>query len=339
MRLNREDLLKELESVLPGLSAREIIEQSSCFVFKDGRVCTYNDEVACSQKSLLTNEVEGAVQALPLIAILRKLPEEEIEVTARDDELYIKGKSHRRAGIRMEQEVLLPIKTVDIPKKWKNLPEDFSDAIHLVQSCASSNERNFVMTCIHIHPDWVEACDNYQAARFKIKTDISKPILIRKTSLECIVDLGMTKFSKTKNWVHFKNPSGLVLSCRIWTDDFPLIAKLLKTKGKSITLPKGLKEAAEKAEVFSAENAEDNRVIVYLQPNKIKIIGQGVSGWFSEIKKIKYKGKSLKFTITPKLLIELVQRHNECSITSKRLRVKSGKFSYVTALGEVSKDE
>ena len=130
MKVNREELLKQLESVLPGLSTREIIEQSSCFIFKNKTVSTFNDEIACLQKSLL--KIEGAVQAMPLISILRKLQEEELEIDTNDKntQLLIKGK-RRRVGVRMEQDIVLPVEAVDKPKKWKELPANFADAIAL----------------------------------------------------------------------------------------------------------------------------------------------------------------------------------------------------------------
>ena len=78
LKINREELLQQLESVVPGLSVKEIIEQSKCFVFKDKKVMTYNDEVACTQDSCL--DIEGAVEAMPLISLLRKLKEEEIDL-------------------------------------------------------------------------------------------------------------------------------------------------------------------------------------------------------------------------------------------------------------------
>ena len=46
MKINRKDLIKVLKKVQPGLASQEIIEQSGAFVFTDGRVFTYNDEIA-----------------------------------------------------------------------------------------------------------------------------------------------------------------------------------------------------------------------------------------------------------------------------------------------------
>lgn len=339
MRINREEFLKQLESVSPGLSAKEVIEQSSCLIFIDGTVNTYNDEIACSQKSLL--KIEGAVPAMPFISVLRKLKEDELDIDVNDSgsQILIKAKA-KRSGINMEQDILLPIEAVDKPKKWKELPDNFADAISIVQPCAGSNDAEFAMTCVHITSKWIEACDYHQVSRFRIKTDVDKPILIRKESLKHIISLDMIKFSETKHWIHFRNSDDLVLSCRHWVAEYPSddLSKVLQMKGESLVLPKGLKEAVEKAEIFSAENAENNNVIINLKKGKFKITGKGASGWFTEIKKSKYDGKSLRFTIPPKLLVELVQHYNDCEVSENRLKVSGDKFVYVTVLGKVDED-
>lgn len=347
MKINREELLKQLESVLPGLSTKEIIEQSSCFIFKKETVHTFNDEIACSQKTLL--KIEGAVQAMPLISILRKLKGEEIDIETNEEntQLLIRNKKTReRIGIHMESDITLPVDAVEEPKKWKTLSSNFADAVAIVQPCAGSNEAEFMMTCIHIAPEWIEACDNHQVSRYKIKTDIVKSTLVRKESLKHIISLDMTKFSETKNWIHFKNSTGLILSCRHFVaggeeEGYPSndITKILKVKGVSFVLPKGLKETVEKAEIFSSENVESNDIIVNLKAGKFKITGRGASGWYVKPKKTKYDGKPLQFTIPPKLLLELVQQHNECIISAEHLKVTGSHFEYVTALGMVEEKE
>ncbi len=340
MKINREELLKRLESVLPGLSTREIIEQSSCFIFKDGRVITYNDEIACSQKSLL--DIEGAVQAMPLISILHKLKEEIIDISVSkpdQEELLIRGK-RKQAGIRMEADIQLPIESIEKPGKWKRLVGDFSEAISMVQQCAGKDVAQFViMTHIHITPKWIEASDNYQASRYKIETGIEKPTLVRRDSLKHIISLDMSKFSETENWIHFKNTTGLILSCRRYMEDYPKLSKILKVEGKKVVLPKGLRDAIERAEIFSVEDAEDNQIIVHIQKGKIKIEGRGVSGWFTEIKKIKYIGRPLSFSVSPELLKELIQKTTICIISESCLKIEIGKFTYVAVLDKVKKEK
>ncbi len=337
MRIDRVKLLDQLESVSSGISTREIIEQSSCIVFKDGKMITFNDEIACTQKSCL--DIEGAVYAVPFISILRKLKEDVLDITPGDlhQELIIRGK-RKQAGIRMENDILLPLDSVEQPKKWKKLPDDFADAISIIQNCTGKDETRFSLTCIHLHPKWIEACDGYQASRYKIKIGVEKSTLVRKESIKNIISLSMTKFSETKKWIHFKNSSGLVLSCRRWVEDYPKLSKLLKVKGIPTKFPKGLIEAIEKAGVFSLEDNEDNQVSIELKPNKLRITGKGASGYYQETKNIKYKGKPLLFRIATELFIDLIRHHNSCEITPNRLKIATGKYSYVTVL-QVPPDE
>ncbi len=99
-------------------------------------------------------------------------------------------------------------------------------------------------------------------------------------------------------------------------------------------LPKGLGEAAETAQIFSAENADRNNDLIDLKPGRLTIKGQGTSGWYSESKKIaSYDGERLRFLIAPKLLIDLTNKHHECEINENILRINGGNFIYVTCLG------
>lgn len=341
MRVNREELLNNLEAVQPGLSKREIVEQSSCFVFQNGRVMTFNDEIACSHESSVN--LTGAVQAEPLLAILRKLGEEEIDITPGEGELRYSGK-RREGGVRMEDEVILPIENVEIPKKWRKLPREFSEGVSLVEKCAGKDESAFSVTCVHIYPEWVEAYDNLQVARYHMRTGVKEPILVRRNSIKHIHALDMTEIAETEAWLHFRNPAGLVLSCRRYTKNeldpgsMLDVSAILDFKGEPTILPKGLADAAEKAEIFSAENSDGNLVKVELRAGKLRITGRGVSGWYREMKSVHYDGRALSFLIDPKLLVEITSRHNECQITKTRLKVDSSKFVYVSCLGD-EKDE
>jgi DNA polymerase III sliding clamp (beta) subunit (PCNA family) len=342
-RVNRADFLQQLETVQPGISPRGLIQQSDSFVFQGGYVITYNDEVSCRAKSPLPKDLVGAVNERPLMAILGKLAEDEIDVEVSDGELVITGKK-RRAGIRMDATIELPIDKLETPEDWKPLHEDFTDALNIVQECAGTDASHFALTCVHLHPKFVEACDNYQLTRYKIKTGVAEPTLVKRDSIKHVVSLDMTELSETPNWIHFRNQTGLILSCRRYMESYPDISKMLQVgEGHPATLPKGLAEAAERAQIFSAENGEDDEVFVELVPGKLRIKGQGTSGWYQEVKRLAYDGDSMSFFVSPKLLIELTKRHNECTVSSDRLMVNGGKFTYVTVLGrdeeELKQDE
>lgn len=335
MRVSRAEFLHVLESVQPGLTTRDVMEQSSCFAFLGKEVATYNDEISCRRKSPI--KIEGAVQATPLLSVLRKMTEEEIELEVTGEEFIVKGK-RRRAGIRMEKDVMLALKNVEDPGEWRKCHSDLSEALHIVQQCAGTKierEEGFAMTCVHITPKYVEACDNLQAVRYKVKTRIAEDTIVRAASIRQVTSFDMTELSETDAWLHFRNPAGLMFSCRRYVGEeasYEDLGTILSVSGDKLVLPKGLAEAADKAAIFSAENVEDNEVLVELSPGKLRIKGEGTSGWFSETKKLKYKGRSLAFRIPPGLLQELTKRHNECEVTEKALKVDGGKFIYCTSL-------
>ena len=337
MRINRHDLLQSLESVQPGLTTRDVVEQSSCFVFKDGEVFTFNDEVACRKPCSL--DIEAAVPALPLLNMLRRLPEDELDIELLDSEIIIEGK-RRKSGIRIQLDIAdHHNEKMEKGENWKKLHAEFSDAIYVAQQCVGKDESQYTTTCVHIHPKWIESCDNTQAIRYHLKTRVEEPILIRGSSIKHIVSLDMVEFAETETWIHFRNPSGLVLSCRRDVQDFGDNTDLFEMDGNPLTLPKGLGDAAAKAEVFSAENADENEVTVDIRPGRIRVRSQGTSGWYSESKKLaSYKGDPLQFNVPPSLLIELVKKYNDCEVSQDKLKVVVGNFTYVVALGDADKN-
>lgn len=331
MRVNREQLLKSLAMVEPGIASKELIEQSSCFCFRNKTVVTFNDEIAATADCPL--EIEGAVPAKPLLALLQKLAEPELDIATKDGELIVMGKG-RRSGIRMEPQVLLPIDSVAMPEanSWKPLHGDFCEAIETVVQCTSSDESVFNLTCVHISPDFVEACDNYQHSRYPVPTGVDASRLVRGQSARHIVGLGMTHMATTDAWFHFRNPSGLVLSCRRWAEEYPDFDQIVDFAGTKTTLPGSLPEALAKAEIFSGENASGNLVQVELKPGKLRIKGVGALGWYEERAAIQYDGEDLCFLIAPKLLASLVAKSAECEVAEGKLKIASGKFTYVACL-------
>lgn len=338
MRINREDLLSALIAVAPGLAKREFIEQSTCYVFGDGVVQTFNDEIACTYPCRL--DVRGAVSAAPLQTLLGKLQDDDIEVREADGQFQIKGGSKRwRTGVRMEVEVTLPLDNVEQPKEWHKLHEDFCDAVKLVHGCAAKRDSNFCLTCVHIHPEHIEACDNMQAARWSLDTGVSDDKLIKRETIATIIDLEMTEIAETQSWVHFRNAAGLILSCRRHFDEeYPSIGHLLVKRGEGapVTLPGGLAEMLDKAEVFSSEAGANNRVMVRLKAGRLQVKGEGVNGWYEEVKQVAYDGDPLVFLIGPQYLNEIARMNNECEIVEGKLALDTGKFRYITCTGDLS---
>ncbi len=272
MKVEREKMLAALAAVTPGLATKEVVEQSSCFVFTNNRIITFNDEISCSVDSPLEG-VEGAVKATPLFQLLNKMSEETLDIFPQDSELRVHG-ARRRSGVRMEAEVELPVDAIDLPEKWRKLPEEFLNAARIVSRCAGADDSEFCLTCIHIHSDFVEACDDIQAARYPLAIKLQQPIIIRRDALKHTFGMDMVAYGETEDWFHLRNKAGMIVSCRRYVEEYPDLDQtgIFKPGKGKIKLPQGLVSAAEKAAVFSSENVEMNNVIIDLRTGKLKII-------------------------------------------------------------------
>ncbi len=337
MKLKREKLLAELESVVPGLSQKAVLEQSECFVFSDGKVSTFNDEVFCSAVTCL--DVSGAVRAKPLLDLLGKLPDDGIDVAAADGELLVKAK-RKKAGIAMESEVLLPVGSVEEPEEWRDVPEGFAEAVGIVSHCAGKDESQFVQTCVHLHPDYLEATDDLQIIRYPMETGLLVPTLVRHASVRHVVGMGAVEVAETDNWLFFRSADGLLLGLRRWMEKFHDIGQYFGVKGTRVVLPQGLDEASERARVFSGDSdVDEDLVTVMLRSDKVRIEGRGMGGWFREVLSAKYGGEPMAFAISPFMLKELMGRSNECRVSEGFLRVDGGKYEVVYALEPTGGDD
>lgn len=331
--VSREDLLKSLEGVEPGLSKKAIVEQSDCFVLGGGRVTCFNDEVYTTGPCPLNGDVAGAVPAQKFLEILRKLTQEELEVEAGDGKIIFKGKGRERFTVRVESEVALPVDEVEKPEKYAPLHPDFCEAVAAVGQCASRDQSQFQLTCINLHPKWVEAMDDMQLARWRLDTGLAKPVLVRQSSARHLRHLGMTEFAEGQGWLHFRTKkNGLRLSCRHYTDEFPDLNQILsklKGTGTAAQLPPGLAEAADKASVFSSENPDANLVRIILRPGRVRIKGEGLSGEYMRPLKCRYDGPDAEFLMPPLILQEICKKHPEVTIGEGKVWAKAGKLMYL----------
>src|SRR5690606_21996712 len=113
--------------------------------------------------------------------------------------------------------------------------------------------------CVHIQPDYIEACDRFQIARYNLKSGLENEILIRADSLMKIVSFDMTEVSESQTWVHFRNPSGLTISIRKYLGDYTNLDQFLVSEGtEKVVLPGDIRDAVEKAEVFTGDSVLGN---------------------------------------------------------------------------------
>jgi len=329
MIVNKGQLLRELVQVQGGLAAKPTVEQSDCFVFQKGEVMTYNDDVACRIPCSL--KITGAINASKMFNMLSRWPEETIEFKREPGKLRYRGKS--KSGYFVTQdEIILPIKDVDQPKQWYDLPSNIWESINLVIECASRHNDLSHLDCVHFTENQIEACDGQQAARIQVNTPY-KNVLIQQISIRFVMLLNPTKTSEGSNWVHFRTgDTGVITSCRKCMENYPTehLDRIFNLTGSSLVLPnKGLTECISRLEVFLEENYA---IEVDLFKNELKLTSRGEHGCHTEREKIKYNGTPISFNIYPKLLKELIKKDKQCIISDRALKATHNGFQYITVL-------
>jgi hypothetical protein len=338
--VNREKLVATLGSVTAGLAGRkENVEQSSCFVFRKDKVITFNEEVMCVAKCKVG--FEGAVPAAPLLTLLDRMTETEIQIGVDGNHLSIKGEG-REASILFEEKITLPVSQVEDPKDWKPLPDKFEEAVNMVKGCCSNHDLKFELTCVHITSRYVEASDNVQCARHDLKMKVEKDFLIRAVAADLLVNASLSEFSESKNWVHFRSPSGRIISCRRYMEKYPSYDEVFKPESLApFRIPSGLVRAVEKAQIFTAalESATTGRELVSidLKKGRLKLAGSGTMGWYSEKQSIKYKGEEISFAMSPSTLRGIAYKHKKASLNEQKLVVDGDGWRMVFCLFEKPK--
>jgi DNA polymerase III sliding clamp (beta) subunit (PCNA family) len=333
MNINKSDLVSALEKVRPGLSAKEAILQSTSFAFLNGCVVTYNDEISLSHP-VEGLEITGAVQATELYQLLKKLKQEEIDISVTDNEIQlVSGKT--KAGLTLQTEIKLPLSEVERKSKWKILPEGFKDALRFAVSSCSKDMSKPVLTCVHVSKDgFIEGCDNYRVARWTLEGEFpTGTFLIPQSSVLELLKLEPIKVALDGGWVHFITDDKTTMSCRVIDDSFPDTSKLLNVKGVELSLPEGITEVLDRAGVFAKRDATmDENVTIALEKGKVRVESKSETGWFKEEVPNEYTGDDLKFDITPSLLKDILKETNSFQACGRTLKFESGDWVYVVSL-------
>ena len=340
MEINKTQLQEALEIVKPGLANKEVIDQSTSFAFIDGRVVTYNDEISLSHP-IPGLELTGAILADNLYKFLAKVKKDDVTFEVSGNEIILTT-GRAKAGLTLQDEIKLPLDEEIAEKgKWKTIPENLIQAIDFVMGACSRDMSRPVLTCVHVNKEgFIEASDGYRISYYTIENELPvETFLLPAISATVLVKLKPIKIAEGRGWIHFQTEEKTILSCRVFEDDYPKTAKFLSMKGATLTLPKLLNGALERAMVFSKrEHMLDESVEVEIADRELTLRATSPSGWFEESLNIRYDDAPIAFHITPYLLKNILQETQRCEISDDKLKFSGEGWVYVTALrGTISK--
>lgn len=330
MNIARGVLLAKLNEASIGLSAKEVLEQSSCFVFQGDWLTTFNDNIMVRVKSPL--DFNAIVSASEMIGILSKMPDETVDITRVGGEVAIKGK-RRDAGIACADDVQLPIDAVPEPEAFSRLEEGAMAAMQQAARTCGSDDTQYLTTCVHVTPDMIEGCDNFRFIRIEGKTGFRSEVLIPAASVAELEGIEIAKVSIGEGWVHFKTTGGARVSVRCSHESYhkDLDALLKMTEPEKIALPPNLAEIVERAEVFHT-GERDARIGISIESGQLTIESKKDEGWYRERKKLPYQGRAFAFEINPKFLVEILKRTRDVIVDERKMKIATGKISFIVSL-------
>lgn len=340
MIIEKAKLQEALKIVEPGLADKEIpyLEQAKSFAFIDGRIITYNDEISVSHPIEGWTEIEGVVQAQKLYDLLSKLSSKELDIFInKKSELVIKaGKA--KAGLTLQTEFKLPLGETIPKSKWKPLPEDFLEAIRMTVKSASNDPTDPILQNLHVNQTgFIESSDAYRVVRFTLKDELPvDTFLFPAKSASELLKIDPVEIAEGEGWIHFKTEAGTIFSCRIVLEEFPDTRSHLDVTGSRIVFPDTLKEIIGRAMVFAQRrNQLEEKIIVTLKSNVVKVRSEAESGWFEEESPATFKDKDpIIFMATPHLLKDVLNETSACVINDKRSKIKfeGSNWQYMVAL-------
>lgn len=342
--VNRKELADLLAQVMPGVGAKESTLQETCFVFKNGYIYTYNDEICVSvplmQALAEDDSFSGfAIQARELQILVNKLRDEELDMTM-EDGLVIKTK-RAKAEMKIETQVRMPVDEIEFPKKFLPLPERFSTALKDVLPAVGRDQTKETSVCVHLYDDRVEASDSNKAARYTFDKKVFKEYTnLPRLSAGEVVKFNPTGYGVTEGWIHFENGDA-VMSCRTLYkgQEGPDVSGFLDEKGIVLVLPDELPNALERAGVFIAsidgkEITHENKYVhLLIADNWCVISGEGGVGKYEEKMRVDYTGGAIQFTTDVNTLVNAVAENQTCEICAGHVKIFDKNFSYLVSFG------
>lgn len=334
MKFNRKDLMAALDAVRSGLGSKNKVEQSTCFVFIDGQVYTFNDEIAVSHPVKL-EDFKGAVMAKEFYATLNKAKDDELEITVNEGGVVVTGKKFK-AHVKLVKEILLPINEIELPEEdgWHELPGNFSEAALFCSFTARKDLAKPILTYIDVNGSQAQSCDDYRLTRFELDSPLAFPILFPANAAAALEEFDPVEYGMSGGWLHFLAQNGSVFSCRTsGLEDYPDVSFIMDMKGTSFQFPDDTKAMIDKASIFTgADSGSNEAIVVSVTKSHMKVKGEGDVGWIEETSRVRYKGDDVTFSINPSFLKAIIGHSKKAEIGDGRLKFIGDGFVHVVCL-------
>lgn len=335
MKFQRKELVDILSAVRPALSKKDIVEQATHFIFTKDRLTTYNDYICISHP--LKSGLECSVDADKLFRVLSNIQEGEVDLSYDGKQMLVKS-GKVRSGLAALKEGEVNKYITDLGKdyegkKWKSLPEDFSEGIFLCMFSAARDMSTGPLTGVHVEGESIFSSDDLRISNYKMSSKIDDELLIPVKSIIELVKFKINKYIVTKSWVHFKTKDEVTFSSRILKDKFPDATKFFETEGTAVRFPKEMQSVIKVVSVLAEGDIDiDRKIQVSVGNGVITCRGEREIGWIERDIETKYKGRAITFNINPLFLHQVLDKSAKMTVGENKALFETEKFRHVMVL-------
>ncbi len=332
-KIKTEELRTILSNLKAGLAqGKQTTEQSDCFVFLNNRIWTYNDEICVSCPSPF--EFEGAVSSKEMLLLVGKITTEEMTLEFNEGEILIKAK-RTKAGLRIQQQIEMPIQEISIPKRWNTLPKNFLSSL---QKCIFSAGTDFakpILTNINCKDKVLQSCDNERATQCLLSSALKQDFLIPASSSRYLSQLNeINQYKCDSEWTHFKTKDGTIFSCRCDFEEYPVL-NYFDSNGFEFSFPNQIENILDRAGIFAeTEFNQDSLIEISISTKGVlKARAEGDAGWVEETIRTKRKPeKHIQFQVNPQYLQQILKQTGTAIIGENMIWFVTEEFEHVVVL-------
>ena len=323
MKLVKDELMKALKAVKPGISPKEIIQQATHVMFMGNCIATFNDAISVLYP--FKTDFKCSVNGDEFYKVLEGIKESEVEITFEKDQIKINSKK-TKAGFstlvgeneKVEPTVEKIMKITGAPKFFRSLPKDFVKGISLCMFSASKDMTSGVNSCVAVKDDKVYSTDRLRLSRFTLSNKVKDEMLIPARDTFDLVKYDVTKYGMSEGWIHFQTDDGVIFNCRTMKGEYPFsrIDSFFHEKLKNeIKVPNELKEVMINATVLAAGEIDINKMVeVVIEKGKITCKSEKERGWMTKQIDCSYKGNTVSFVVNPIFMSQVLESATTISV-------------------------
>jgi DNA polymerase III sliding clamp (beta) subunit (PCNA family) len=328
MKVDRLEFLRLINYLSSGVASKEIIEQSTCIVFKNGQAFTYNDEVSVHAITPFDCDGTSIVPAKELLRVIDRLKPEEIDIEFTDGSMII-STPRTQVSIVSQKELNLPIDEINLEgdKKWVPVGGEFFQALEDCSCVTSKSTIRPFLFCVHVTSNYVESTDERQIIRVSCKTGIPKDreILIPSSAIRELKKFPYKGGSLCidNSWCNIKiKETPTIFSCRLFASEYVDMKKFLESdiSGQKVTIPESVIESLDHVMALQDESFSMERAQITFENKLITVYKQTMKGTITEKNRVKYDGEPFAIFVHPVLFKNLLTVDNTIYVTDRFIR-------------------